>query len=96
MDFSLDSLFTGIYNIFIDILQYFIDLMFAFVDELLSPAVAALPDLQWDLGPWLEFLAFANTFVAIDYGLSLVLAYFAFISVVVIVKWILALIPGMT
>lgn len=96
MDFSFDSLFTGLYNIFIDFVQYCIDWIFQFVDGLFMPAVSALPDLNWNLGSWFELMAFANTFVAIDYGLSLCAAYFAFVSVVLLVKWILALIPGMT
>lgn len=96
MDFTFDSLIDGIYNIFIDFIQYLIDLVFEAVDSLLMPAVSALPDLNWNMGPLLDFLSFANTFIAIDYGLGLCAAYFAFVSVVVLVKWILALIPGMT
>lgn len=96
MDFTFESLIDGIYNIFIDFVQYCMDSICEFVDGLLMPAVSALPDLNWNMGPLLDFLSFANTFVAIDYGLGLCAAYFAFVSIVVLVKWILALIPGMT
>lgn len=96
MDFSFDSLIDGIYNIFIDFVQYIMDSIFEVVDDLLMPAVSALPDLNWDASGLWEFMTFANSFIAIDYGLGLLAAYFAFISVVLLVKWILALIPGMT
>lgn len=75
------------------VLVWFLDLIKEFVENLLSPLADALPDLSshWDLsflGPYIWFL---EQWIAFDYGLMLLTAYFAFLLIMIPIKLIVKL-----
>lgn len=99
---AIVNFFLNIYNwiksIVSDCLTWLLDLIYTFIEPLLSPLADALPDLSsaWDsfqvIAP---FTAFVNRWVALDFAITLLTAYFAFILIMISVKLIIKLfIPG--
>lgn len=91
MDFSI--LFDTIYNSFVGAFNALIGLIYDWGNTALMPLALVLPDLSGDISPVVPFLAFANSWVPVSFGLYLVCCYFVFIGMVALIKWMLGLIP---
>ena len=64
------------------------------IDVLLSPLVDAIPDISnvWDtLRPLSPYTAFLNQWIALDYAITLLSAYFTYIAIMISVKLIIKL-----
>lgn len=64
-------------------------------DSLLDYLFAAIPDaFQADASTYRQYIEVANVWVPLDYGITLLGAYYTFLSVFVVIKFVLKIIPG--
>lgn len=93
---SFSDLFQSLWAMLVDFINAFMTAVFALVDSVMVPVANSLPQLDYDASAIVSFCSLANTFIAIDYGIYLFMGYVVFCFSVLLIKWILALIPGMT
>lgn len=75
---------------------WFLDLVLTAVDDALAPILPLIPDLSGgNIFDFITYLSWANKWLAIDYGFTLLIAYFAIATIIIIIKWIISIIPGM-
>ena len=85
------SVFHEALNLFWNWLVDSVDSIFT---TLLDYLFAAIPDqFQADAAPFRQYIEVANVWVPLDYGITLLGAYYTFLSVFVVIKFVLKLIP---
>lgn len=88
------QIYDWVVSLFSDCLQWFLDLLYSFIEPLIAPLVDAVPDLSvaWSyFQPFAPYTAFLNKWIALDYGITLLTAYFTFILIMISVKLIVKL-----
>lgn len=93
---SFSDLFQSLWAMLVDFINaiavFFVDA----VDAVMVPVARGLPQLDYDASFLVGVASLANDFIALDYAIFLFMSYCLFCFSVLLVKWILALIPGMT
>lgn len=85
------SVFQEALNLFWDWLVESVDSIFT---SLLDYLFAAIPEqFQADAAPYRQYIEVANVWIPLDYGITLLGAYYTFLSVFVVIKFVLKLIP---
>lgn len=89
----ISSLLEAIWNLLTSYVIWWMSVVLLVIDPLLMSIAKKLPNLNMETATFLKWSAFTNTWVPLDYGLTLVGCYFVFIGLVLYIKWILGLIP---
>lgn len=77
-------------------ITWFLDLVLTSCDAALAPIVPLVPDLQGgNIADFVTYLSWANKWVDIEWGFTLLIAYLAIATLIIIIKWIISIIPGM-
>lgn len=85
------SVFNEALNLFWNWLVESVD---AVCNTLLDYLFAAIPEqFQADAAPFRQYIEVANVWIPLDYGITLLGAYYTFLSVFVVIKFVLKLIP---
>lgn len=84
-------MFDSILNAFKALWDWIVNVIKDTINALLSPLADLLPDLSYSLGSVGDALAFANSWVALDYAFSLLGFYFVFIITMIIIKLVIKL-----
>ena len=86
------SVFQNALSGFWDWLVESVDTIFS---ALLDHLFAAIPEqFQADAASYGQYIEVANAWVPLDYGITLLGIYYTFLSVFVVIKFVLKLIPG--
>jgi len=85
-------------TVFGDAIEIFWDWLVETVDTVFSGLLdylfAAIPDeFQADATAYRQYIEVANVWIPLDYGITLLGAYYTFLSVFVVIKFVLKLIP---
>lgn len=79
-------MFDSILNAFKALWDWIINSIKDIINALIEPLADKIPDLSYDLDGVAEALAFANSWVALDWAFSLLAAYFVFIIIMILIK----------
>jgi hypothetical protein len=85
-------------TVFKDAIEIFWNWLVESVDTIFSSLLdylfAAIPEqFQADAEPFRQYIEVANVWIPLDYGISLLGAYYTFLAVFVVIKFVLKLIP---
>ena len=90
-------MFDGLIDILLDFLKQAIEWLYGVIveaaDAALQPIADALPDLSADVGFIYQYGALANEWCSLEYGFTLLAAWFVVIPLILLLKWILGLVP---
>lgn len=79
----------------LDAIKSFFEWLLTYIKDILNtllmPLAEKLPDMSFDFSPVSPYVAFVNSWIALDTGLFLLASYFIFIIVMISVKLIVKL-----
>lgn len=93
---SFADLCQSLWAMIVDLINSMIAFAFELVDDIMVPVCQELPQLDYESAFVVEVCGLANKFFALDYAVYLFMAYCLFCFSVLLVKWILGLIPGLS
>ena len=88
------DLINGLKNLISDVVDWFVEWCSELLNLMLTPIVGMLPDsFTLDCTAFVQYMSWANRWIALDYCFVLLFAYFAIVSIIISINWILGLIP---
>lgn len=86
-------MFDGLIDVLIEWLVSLYNSIVTAVDAILLPIADALPDLSAEISFIYTWGGFANEWISLDFGFTLLAAWFVCVALIIGIKWILGLIP---